>query len=254
MISGLIAASILSVFASQAANGLAPIAECQSRLTDCAAGECQAQEIEAECDFAALSQTDIAIIRAEVRNAAARLVEDPAGGRACRAFFRAAFENAANRVQSDGLMLSYGVEDPLVSLDGVARELVLRAELEVRLTEAAFPAMNEERRACPLSPPLAVTYMRAQNLAFAERNNLLARAEFDPAFAGLRVPVFLIYLHADLWQQRQGAALEVFQRLSANGLYGEAATENLFQRVAAQQPLYRPEDLEGGWAPSPAPN
>ena len=60
-------------------------------------------------------------------------------------------------------------------------------------------------------------------------------------------PYFHTFLHADLWQQVQVEALEVFEGLLERGESSAGAVSNFRGRVAAHVPLYDEDELATDW-------
>ena len=130
----------------------------------------------------------------------------------------------------------------------IERELFWRAQLDERLSgQAVSRIQSESQLPCDLPQFADVGQLRAQNLAFAESVHALELARAgrlsDPALWG----TWFIYHHADLWQEEQAEASEVFTDLAAQGAFSDRLAQNTADRVHRHQPLFDAEQLSGGW-------
>lgn len=227
------------------------VAACARIQADCIEGGCDVQSLERSCYYGALSNTAEAIVRSETRFLASRAQthEEPS---VCTQAINEEIRRGFESIRSDGPL---AIREPYAPTPGtdelsgmLERELYWRAQLDERLTGfAAQRSQSGTGLPCELPAFADVGMLRAQNFAFAESVDALSLARdghlSPPALWG----TWFIYHHADLWQDEQAAASQVFSALAEEGDFPGSLARNTANRVAAHQPLYTPEQLEGGW-------
>ena len=230
---------------------------CQRALSACATGRCDRQEAIDRCKLDGLPTDELIILQTELRNASALFTDLPSEiGDICRQEFDTYFTMANQALRTQSPTLDYRTDFPLLKLQGAPLEALYRAELDLHMSKISLQPLQDEQerdprfRTCPLSPYLATTFLRAQNLAFARRLQLLVKIADGWHDRVADYAVWLIFLHADLWQDAQIEALGVFQALSDQYLFPGPPTAKLRIRVEAQMPIYGPEELHAGWPES----
>lgn len=167
------------------------------------------------------------------------------------------FENyysmSLKKLKQDGNVLHLNLGDLQQNFHGRDLETFYRAGLESNLTGITTKATyidgvrDNKFIKCPLTPIIPLILLRAQNLAFARENHFIDRMKNGEVNQQLLRPYFHTFLHADLWQQAQVEALEVFESLLELGQSSTGAVSNLRGRVAAHVPLYDDGKLAREW-------
>jgi hypothetical protein len=227
---------------------------CLQEQIECGAGQCEPARLEAACNFSALDPEAAAVVRAEMRSFARMLQETPSAP-ACAADVASRVEQAASSIRDDGplqLDAPHALTPAAVQgLSSVETELYWRAQLEERASGFArqryIARQNGQEDDCGLPALVDVVQLRSQNLAFAESVGALEMARNGELAPPAAWGVWFIYNHADLWQAEQAEAAAVFTQLAADDAFPDTLARGLARRVAGHQPLYSPDQLQGGW-------
>ncbi len=225
-------------------------AVCQDALNRCIFAQCDEIAVEKVCAFYALTPRASGIIRHEVRNARS-LVRQSGDARACAAEFGQMWLAAEAQLANAPLRLDYGVYTSLDAAPEDERSTIYRAELDLALTGMLSEVQASGQWSCSISAHAPIVLLRAQNLAYAQDRELLRALDEVDGTPATAPAIWLIYLHADLWQVEQRDASAVFDALAAHGRFPERLARNLNARVRAHQPLYEDADLSAGWREEP---
>ncbi len=239
---------------SEAEHILRNISSCQHALVLCATGNCKPNRVIKLCPVDALRPRELMILQTELHSATNTFSGLPDGiSKLCVEEFELYYSMSLKKLKQDGDVLYLNLGDLQEGFHGPDLETFYRAGLESNLTgittKATYVdgARDIKFNNCPLSPIIPDILLRAQNLAFAREHDFIGRMKKDGVNQQLLRPYFHTFLHADLWQQAQVEALEVFEGLLERGESSAGAVSNFRGRVAAHVPLYDDDKLARDW-------
>ena len=230
------------------------ISSCQHALVLCATGNCKPNRVTKLCPVDALRPRELMILQTELRSATNKFNGLPEGiNTLCVEEFERYYAMSLKKLKQDGNVLYLNLGDLQEAFHGPDLETFYRAGLESNLTgittKAAYidGVRDSKFIKCPISPIIPDMLLRAQNLAFAREHDFIGRMKKGEVDQRLLRSYFHTFLHADLWQQAQVEALEVFESLLQPGQSSTGAISNLRGRVAAHVPLYDDDKLAREW-------